>query len=83
VGSEGTLGFVAEATFRTVALKKFAATSLLIVPDLATANTQLSHLIESLPLPVSARLSTDANERAALWHVRKGLYATVAGAHPP
>jgi D-lactate dehydrogenase len=145
VGSEGTLGFVAEATFRTIPLKKFAATSLLIFPDLATANTHLStiiasgaatielmdalslrvgqgsedvplqlrdlavdghsallveyqatsaeeladvmfvaqELIDGFPLSTTARLSTDGGERAALWHLRKGLYATVAGARPP
>ena len=30
IGSEGTLGFVAEATFRTVPLHKHAATTLLV-----------------------------------------------------
>ncbi|KJL46592.1 putative FAD-linked oxidoreductase [Microbacterium hydrocarbonoxydans] len=35
-----------------------------------------------LPLAVPASLTTDAAERAALWHVRKGLYTAVAGARP-
>lgn len=37
---------------------------------------------EALPLSVAPRLTTDARERAALWHVRKGLYTAVAGARP-
>lgn len=36
----------------------------------------------TLPLTVPARLTTDAAERAALWHVRKGLHTAVAGARP-
>lgn len=38
--------------------------------------------IDALPLAVEASLTTDAAERAALWHVRKGLYTAVAGARP-
>lgn len=37
---------------------------------------------EALPLAVTPRLTTDSGERAALWHVRKGLYTAVAGARP-
>lgn len=39
VGSEGTLGFVASAVFRTVEVLPHAATGLLVFPDLATAAT--------------------------------------------
>jgi D-lactate dehydrogenase len=39
-------------------------------------------VIDGLRLAVPARLSRDAAGRAALWHIRKGLYATVAGARP-
>jgi D-lactate dehydrogenase len=35
-----------------------------------------------LPLSTPARLSGDAAGRASLWHIRKGLYAAVAGARP-
>jgi D-lactate dehydrogenase len=45
VGSEGTLAFVAEATFHTVSVKTFAATSLLVFPDLAAATTALPDLV--------------------------------------
>ena len=32
--------------------------------------------------PAPAQLTADASGRAGLWHTRKGLYATVAGARP-
>jgi D-lactate dehydrogenase len=144
IGSEGTLGFVAEATFATVPLNKQAATALLVFDTLRAATDALleiiatgpatvelmdaaslraaridpesrdalpsfpivdhcallveyqaataSELLEStaeaealfarLPLTVPAELSPDPTTRASLWHVRKGLYATVAGARP-
>ena len=142
VGSEGTLGFVAEATFRTVPLYKHVATSLLVFDDLFSANGSLEALVgsgaatvelmdslslkvgqalpgaprivtdlavqshaallveytatsagelserqaqgtalaDSLQLSTPARFSADAGERAQLWKLRKGLYASVAGA---
>ena len=144
VGSEGTLGFVAEATFRTVPVLPRAATGLMFfdsldraasaLPDLVasglatielmdstslrvaaadpTAPPELrgldivSHaallvehqartaeelaekrensraLYESLPLAVPFAMTADARDRAAMWHLRKGLYTTVAGARP-
>jgi len=144
IGSEGTLAFVAEATFRTVAIKPFAATSLLFFPDLAAATSSLPRLVAAgfatielldatslrvaqrdpeatqelldlsvidhaallveyqesseeelavrtaqasnifaeLPLALPATLSTDAKQRAQLWHIRKGLYTVVAGNRP-
>lgn len=39
-------------------------------------------LLAGLPLASPAALSTDAAARAALWHIRKGLYTAVAGARP-
>ncbi|APE18797.1 FAD-binding oxidoreductase [Mycobacterium sp. WY10] len=47
VGSEGTLVFVAEAVFRTVPDPKFAATSLLLFPDLDAATGVLPTLVDS------------------------------------
>jgi D-lactate dehydrogenase len=144
IGSEGTLAFVAEATFRTVPAHPYAATALLVFPDLAAATDSLPTLVEGafttvelldatslrvaqtdpralaalqaldvdahaallvehqqptaealadhvaastavladLPLAAPATLSTDAAARSALWHIRKGLYAAVAGARP-
>ena len=144
VGSEGTLGFIAEAVFRTVPALKHASTGLLIFPDLYAANAALPALVAagaatlelmdalslkvgrsladapavvrdldvrdhaallveysaetperlaelrgggdgllgSLGLSAPAAFSTDPVRRAQLWHLRKGLYATVAGARP-
>ncbi len=144
IGSEGTLAFVAEATFRTVPAHHHAATGLLLFPDLAAATGSLPALVEAgfatvelldatslrvaqrdpeataelrglavrdhaallvehqeptaealgervagagpvlrgLPLVTPGALSGDAATRTALWHIRKGLYTTVAGARP-
>ncbi|ERK69566.1 FAD linked oxidase protein, partial [Leifsonia aquatica ATCC 14665] len=38
---------------------------------------------DALPLSLPLRFTTDAAERAALWHIRKGLYTTVAEARAP
>ncbi len=139
VGSEGTLAFVAEATFRTVAAQPYAATGLLVFPTLGQAMAAMPALVDArpaaielldaaslrvaqldpqadrtmrdlrvaehaallvewqadnpdeldgvsvptdLPLSAPARLTRDSAARAALWHIRKGLYASVAGARP-
>lgn len=144
IGSEGTLAFVAEATFRTVALKPHVATGLLIFPDLSAATAALPVLVAAgfatielmdatslrvaqrdpeatadlltldvsshaallveyqeetadalarrvlaapdvfrgLPMVTPGTLSTDPARRAALWHIRKGLFTLVAGARP-
>jgi len=144
VGSEGTLGFVAEATFNTVPLFTHAATTLLVFDTLLDATEALVDIIASGPatvelmdaaslraaaidpesraalpsfeivdhcallveyqaateaalgessavaeslfsrlrLSATPALSRDAKARASLWHIRKGLYATVAGARP-
>ncbi|GAA1117863.1 FAD-binding and (Fe-S)-binding domain-containing protein [Arthrobacter flavus] len=47
VGSEGTLGFIAEAVFRTIPRPGFAATGLLVFPDLETATAALPALVDS------------------------------------
>jgi D-lactate dehydrogenase len=145
VGSEGTLAFVAEVTFRTIPLPAHAATALLVFDDLATAMGHLgeltadrpatvelldaaslrvaqhvlsassalrdltiaSHaaflveyqddsvaslrarvadgerLAATFPLSMTSRFTDDLKERAELWHMRKGLYASVASDRPP
>lgn len=145
VGSEGTLGFVAEAVFRTVPAHRHIATALLLFEDLRTATEALPALVATgpaaielmdaaslrvaqmtpdltsviseldvvdhaallveyqepdddallartakadavlagLPLSASADFTRDPTVRAGLWHIRKGLYATIAGARPP
>jgi len=142
VGSEGTLGFVAEAVFRTIPRLTHVTTGLLVFPDLEAANAALPALVETgaatlelmdalslkvgqalpgtpavvldlpvrdhaallveyhadsaeqlaelqqvgvdlvdrLPLSAPAAFSADSAARAQLWHLRKGLYAAVAGA---
>jgi D-lactate dehydrogenase len=144
IGSEGTLAFVAEATFATIPIKPHLATGLLIFPDLAAATSAVPLLVEAgfatvelldatslkvaqrdpgapaqlramavateaallveyqelsaddlagrvvqaqtlfagLALARPAELSTDPAQRAALWHLRKGLYTLVAGNRP-
>lgn len=49
---------------------------------LAAVADAASVAIGALPLTRPARLTSDATTRAALWHVRKGLYTTVAEARP-
>ncbi|MDR0284626.1 MAG: FAD-binding oxidoreductase, partial [Propionibacteriaceae bacterium] len=45
VGSEGTLGFVASATFRTVSVRPHVQTALLVFEDLYAANRALPELV--------------------------------------
>lgn len=47
IGSEGTLGFVAEAVFRTIPIRAAAATGLAIFADLADATAALPALVEA------------------------------------
>ncbi|MGX5682831.1 FAD-binding and (Fe-S)-binding domain-containing protein [Schumannella luteola] len=144
VGSEGTLGFVARATFRTVPLHPAIATALLVFESLRAATDSLVELVASgaatielldaaslrvaqadpssvgalpelvvvdhaallveyqaasaveldalaagartlfaaLPVVGTPELTSDARIRAALWHLRKGLFAAVAGVRP-
>ncbi len=147
VGSEGTLGFVPEATFRTVEVLQHTATVLVVFTSLRAANDALpalvaseatvAELLDASSLRVAqtdamaadaipevefsseaallieyqsdsaeglarltgagqacidqldgvhpaseTTLSQDAKTQAKLWKIRKGLYATVAGARP-
>ncbi len=144
IGSEGTLAFVAEATFHTVPVLSHAATGLLIFPTLTAATAALPVLVDAgfatielldatslrvaqrdadatdelraltvtsqaallveyqeasaaelearlartprvfagLTLTAPAELTSDAQRRSQLWHLRKGLYTLVAGNRP-
>jgi D-lactate dehydrogenase len=144
VGSEGTLAFVSEATFRTVPLRTEVASGLLVFDDLFAANAALPALVATgaatlelmdatslrvgqsfpdcppavagievreqaallleyqataadelagltaaaqptlaaLPTADPVRLTTDGAVRGGWWKLRKGLYASVAGARP-
>jgi D-lactate dehydrogenase len=65
VGSEGTLGFVASATFRTLPVRRQVATGLLVfdnvvratgsVPELVAAGTATAELLDAASLRVSAQ----------------------------
>ena len=52
IGSEGTLAFLAEATFDTVPIKSRAATGLLIFEDLASATAALDDLVAAGPATI-------------------------------
>lgn len=144
VGSEGTLAFVAEATYRTIPVLPHVATTLLVFSNLEEAAAAVPLLVKcgfatvelldaeslrvaqhlhdvpaevaavnvrehaallvelhdadsdaltrrmqdamaalsGLPLTTTPHLTRDSTERAALWHLRKGLYTSVAGARP-
>ncbi|WP_297603957.1 FAD-binding and (Fe-S)-binding domain-containing protein [Microcella sp.] len=47
IGSEGTLGFVAEATFRTVEVRTLLATGIAVFPSLHAATSALPALVAS------------------------------------
>jgi len=73
------------------ALRRIAVTShaaLLIEYQEASAEALASRIADGTPalhdlaLAAPPRLVSDAKTRAALWHIRKGLYATVAGSRP-
>jgi len=144
IGSEGTLGWVGEAVFRTVPVAPLVTTGLLLFSSLAHATAALPALVAAglatielmdatslrvaqtlsdaplaitsltidrhaallvevhaatdaelalgiaavdrvvagLPLAAPFAFSREPAERAALWHVRKGLYPAVAEARP-
>lgn len=145
IGSEGTLAFIASATFHTIPVAPHAASALAIfhtladataaLPDLVAAGfaavelmdaqslrvaqtlpevtpeiaaltvdkqcalllelqdptpeglaqqmESVAPLLASLPLIAPAQPTSDPDTRAALWHIRKGLYTTVAGHRNP
>ena len=63
IGSEGTLGFIAEVTYRTVPEHPFKATNLVLFPDVESACRAVAGL---KPLPVDA---VEIMDRAALGSV--------------
>lgn len=60
IGSEGTLGFIAEITYRTVVDPKFKATALILFPDIGAACRAIQVI---KPLPVAA---AELMDRASL-----------------
>lgn len=76
----------ADAVLRALSVRDHAA--LLVewresYPDLlGEREREAARLFAGLSLSSPAALHRDPAERAALWHIRKGLYASVAGARP-
>jgi D-lactate dehydrogenase len=52
IGSEGTLAFIASATFRTVEVKPHAATALLVFPSIREATAALETLMATAPATI-------------------------------
>jgi len=75
IGSEGTLGFIAEITYRTVPEHADKASALLLFPDIAEACRAVALL---KPTPVSA---VELMDRAALHSVqgKPGMPAVIRG----
>jgi len=76
----------APADLASLAIDRQAA---LLVEIQAAQSEQLEELGERanelfarLPLRASAQMTTDPKRRAALWHIRKGLYTAVASHRP-
>jgi D-lactate dehydrogenase len=74
IGSEGTLGFISEITYRTVPEHAHKASALILFPDLATACRAVT-LLKSQPVD-----AVELADRAALRSVqgKPGLPATLA-----
>ena len=76
----------ADALLRGLSVDKQAA---LLVEYQATTAADVDALaddargtLDTLPVTGPRTLASDPAVRAALWHIRKGLYATIAGARP-
>jgi D-lactate dehydrogenase len=71
---------------RNIPVDQHAALLVEYQADAADALTDLSEralpVLSGLPLASPLAMTSDATARAALWYMRKGLYATVAGARP-
>ncbi len=51
--------------------------------DLRARSAEAGHVLSDLDLALPAKLTVDPALRSNLWRIRKGLYASVAGARPP
>ena len=76
----------ADDTLRRIKVDRHAALLVEYQADSAAAVADLSAtahpVLSALPVTDPARLTADPRARARLWHTRKGLYATIAGARP-
>jgi D-lactate dehydrogenase len=77
-----------EATAELKAIKVVNHAALLVEfqeateADLSRKVAAVSPLFSTLPLSQPAQLTSDAATRNQIWHIRKGLYAAVAGNRP-
>jgi D-lactate dehydrogenase len=82
----GQLDPQADPVLRALAVDRHAA--LLVeyqaesVADVEEQAAAAGPVLRTLPLAAPAALTADPRTRAGLWHIRKGLYATVAEARP-
>ena len=76
----------ADDTLRRIKVDRHAALLVEYQADTAAAVADLSAtahpVLSALPVTEPTALTADPKARARLWHTRKGLYATVAGARP-
>ncbi len=76
----------ADESLRRITVDRHAALLVEYQADSAAAVAELSAaahpVLRSLPVTGPADVTADPRARARLWHTRKGLYATVAGARP-
>ncbi len=76
----------ADAVLRRIAVDRHAA--LLVeyqaasLDEVAELSAAAQPVLRALPLANPVELTAEPRARKGLWHVRKGLYATIAGARP-
>lgn len=79
VGSEGTLAFIASATFRTVPLRPYAASALLVFEDLFAANRVLPALVATGAAAVELMDATSLRVGQQLPHAPAAVQALDVG----
>lgn len=77
-GSPAQMRAIAVEQHTALLVEAQAATA----PELAEVSARLGTAIGALPLSLPTALTGVAADRAAMWAVRKGLYAAVAAARP-
>ncbi len=77
----------ADELLRTLDVRDHAALLLEYQSDSPAGADELAgaarRVLDALPLVGAGSLTSDPATRAGYWHIRKGLYAMVAGARPP
>ncbi|GAA4735200.1 FAD-binding and (Fe-S)-binding domain-containing protein [Isoptericola chiayiensis] len=81
VGSEGTLGFVAEAVFRTVPVQRAAATGLLVLEDVEAAAAALPGLVATGAAALELMDATSLRVAQRAEHVPAALHGLEVDRH--